>query len=123
MVVVVLCLGLGSSNAAAVASTPGAPSALGISDPRIQTLESRLTMFEKRRTEEANKAQDSAIASITARLEGLDKTLSSLKKSAEQQQALSAQLLRASKAAQLKEAAGSPVIDYSVSYEKATLPV
>lgn len=126
-------------SAAAIPGAPGAAGAapsLGVSDPRINTLEHRLSTFEKLRVEQANQVQDKAISAITSRLEGLDKTLSALRKSAQQQQALSSQLLRAnnkqpatasSTSAKGKGKGGKKgkkeaEVDYSVSYTKAKLP-
>jgi len=114
---------LGSASSTSLPPAPGTPAAaaLGVSDPRIRQLESRLSMFEKKRTEEVNKAQDTAIGTINKRLEGLDRTLSALKASAEKQQALTAQLIR-SKKANSDATKYVNTQDYSVSYVKETLP-
>jgi len=112
---------LGSASSTSLPAAPGTPAALGISDPRIRQLESRLGMFEKKRTEEVNKKQDTAISGINKRLEGLDRTLSALKQSAEKQQALTEQLIRAKNA---NNDANKYVNtqDYSVSYVKESIP-
>jgi hypothetical protein len=112
---------LGSASSTTLPPAPGSPAALQKSDPRVRQLESRLSMFEKKRTEEVNKAQDTAISSINKRLEGLDRTLSSLKQSAEKQQSLTEQLIRSKKAnVDAKKYVNTQ--DYSVSYEKETIP-
>ena len=107
------------STPAAVGAAPA--SSLGVTDPRISTLEHRLTQFESARAEREFKAKNSQITALATRLEGLDKTLAALKKSQDEQQALSARLLKATKKAEAKQDAGNAV-DYSVGYVKATLP-
>lgn len=99
----------------------GPASSLGVTDPRIATLEHRLTSYESAAAEKNYKAKSGAINALATRLEGLDKTLAALKKSQAEQQRLSARLLKATKKAEAKQDAGNAV-DYSVGYVKATLP-
>jgi len=105
-------------------STSGSASvsALGADpvDPRVAALEKRLAMFERQRQKHANRAQDTAISGINERLVGLDQTLASLKRSAEQQQMLAQQLLRG--AAPGESGAVNTAPDFSVLYAKASLP-
>jgi len=114
---------MASSSSTNLPPAPGTPAAtaMGNRDPRIQQLESRLTMFERKRTEEVNNQQNTQISSINKRLEGLDRTLAQLRKSAEQQQSLTSQLIRTQKAN--SDAKGYVnTQDYSVSYVKESIP-
>jgi len=100
---------------------PFTPSASGITDPRIQTLERRLGSFERQRVEESNRVQDKAINSITQRLLGFDKMLTSLKRSVDQQTRLSNQLSDAAAVAKGGREADTRA-DESVVYQRAELP-
>jgi len=112
---------LGTSPVPEASTSAGAPSLSGVSDPRIRGLERRLAGFEKKRVEESNRVQDKAIGGLNDRLLRLDKTLTALKRSAEQQQRLTNQLLDA--AAISKGAQGADTSpDQSVMYSKAELP-
>jgi len=114
-------MGASSGSLMAPNAPPSPASPLGISDPRIRSLESRLSMFEQKRTSAANANQDRAISRINDRLEGLDKTLNALKNSALTQQKLTDQLMSAVRVAR-GGAEGDSRPDFTVEYQRAELP-
>jgi len=109
------------SNAAStqLPGAPGSPTAVSVTDPRVRNLERRLSMFESKRTTSANRLQDAAISKLTSRLEGLAKQLDSLKVSAQQQAAVSQQMVQAKRESEEKFVSSQ---DWTVSYEPASLP-
>jgi len=111
-----------SDSSFAPMPTSNTPSALPADapDPRVSSLERKLAMFERQRQKTSNHAQDAAISGINERLEGLDRTLSALKRSAQQQQMLAQQLLRGAQSG--ADAVVDTRPDFSVLYAKASLP-
>jgi hypothetical protein len=94
-------------------------------DPRVHTLERRLTMFERKREAESLKTKQTAISAINKRLEGLDRTLAALKKSATEQRAFAEQLARTRNEAVQGKAwkqANDKAPEYSVEFVPEKLP-